>query len=294
MKQHYHFNEKRRIMKRINLILTLFFSVLTLSCSKDYNIQNSELEISQEIKDLIYFKGDESSSIVIINTQGGPVPELLRTQFDITLENINTTNLLTVNVHQSQTLNPSLFTSNEITFDQAIDYDAESIETLYNVVKYFKDQGRTVYVLGISFGAFMTQELINKKGLNVADKYLIMVGRLDINEVFWKGYSEGKAGRFINGITPVLEEQTNITDKNMSKLAAGLGQNRYTELFNALDLSNITYVYGETDQAVGKLTDAEVQFLQSKGANIIAGNGNHSDTIEEYIVQGFKEAFGIE
>ena len=286
--------EKDKIMKRINLILTLFLSVLILSCSKDDNIQNSGLEISQEIKDLIYFKGDENSSTVIINTQGGPIPELARTELDEILENVNTTNLLTVNVHQAQTLKPSLFTSNEITFNQAIDYDAESIETLYDVVKYFKDQGRTVYVLGISFGAFMTQELINKKGLNVADKYLIMVGRLDMNEVFWQGFSEGKTGGFINGISPVLEEQTDITDKNMSKLAAGLGQNRYTELFKTLDLSNITYVYGKTDQQVGKLTDSEVQFLQSKGANIIAGNGDHSDTIDDYIVQGFKEAFGIE
>jgi len=286
--------EKDKIMKRINLILTLFLSVLILSCSKDDNIQNSGLEISQEIKDLIYFKGDENSSTVIINTQGGPIPELATTELDEILENVNTTNLLTVNVHQAQTLKPSLFTSNEITFNQAIDYDAESIETLYDVVKYFKDQGRTVYVLGISFGAFMTQELINKKGLNVADKYLIMVGRLDMNEVFWQGFSEGKTGGFINGISPVLEEQTDITDKNMSKLAAGLGQNRYTELFKTLDLSNITYVYGKTDQQVGKLTDSEVQFLQSKGANIIAGNGDHSDTIDDYIVQGFKEAFGIE
>lgn len=281
-------------MNRINLILTLFLCVIVLSCSKDDNIQNSELEISQDIKNLIYYKGDESSSTVIINTQGGPMPELATTEYDEILENVNTTNLLTVNVHQTQTLNPSLFTSNEITFKQAMDYDSESIELLYNVIKYFKDQGRTVYVLGISFGAFMTQELINKKGLNVADKYLIMVGRLDMNEVFWQGFSKGKTGWFINGITPVLEEQTDITDKNMSKLAAGLGQNRYTELFNDLDLSNITYVYGKTDQQVGKLTDSEVQFLQSKGANIIAGSGDHSDTIDDYIVQGFKEGFGIE
>ena len=289
-------------MKIKQNILALFLIVLIVSScskdddtqSKDDDIQNPKFEISQEIKDLIYFRGKESSSTVIVNTQGGPIPELATTEYDEILANVNTADLLTVNVHQAQTLNPGLFTSNEITFNQAIDYDAESIEILYNVVKYFKDQGRTVYVLGISFGAFMTQELINKKGLNVADKYLIMVGRLDMNEVFWQGFSEGKTGRFENGITPILEEQDDITYKNMSKLAAGLGQNRYTELLNALDLSNITYVYGKNDQAVGKLTDAEVQFLQSKGANIIAGNGDHGDTIDDYIVQGFKEAFGIE
>lgn len=282
-------------MKRINLILTIFLSVLILSCSKDDNIQNSGLEISQEIKDLIYFEGDESSPIVIVNTQGGPIPELSTTDFNEVLENVNTANLLKVNVHQAQTLNPKLFYDNEITFDQAIDYDAQSVNTLHKVIKYFKDQGKTVYVLGISFGAFMTQELINQKGIDAADKYLIMVGRLDIDEVFWKGFSEGKKGHYENGITPILEEQSTMVDKNMSKLAAGLGRNRYTELLNSIqDFSKITYVYGKTDNAVGKLTDAEVQFLQSKGANIIVGNGDHGKTVDDYIVQGFKEAFGIE
>lgn len=117
-------------MNRINLILKIFLCVIILSCSEDDNIQSSELEISQDIKNLIYYKGDESSSTVIINTQGGPMPELATTEYDEILENVNTTNLLTVNVHQAQTLNPSLFTSNEITFNQAMDYDSESIEIL--------------------------------------------------------------------------------------------------------------------------------------------------------------------
>ncbi len=282
-------------MKQINVVLALFLSVFISSCSADDAKRTSELDISQEIKDLIYFKGDETASTVIITAQGGPMPNLATSTFDRILEPVNTANLLTVNVHQVQTLSPNLFTSNEITFDQAIDYDAESLETFYKVIKYFKDQERTVYVLGISFGAFMTQELISKKGIDVADKYLIMIGRLDLNEVFWRGFAEGKNGRFENGVTPILREQTDITAKNMNKLAAGLGKNRYTNLFNTFqDLSNITYVYGEIDQKIGKLTDSEVQFLQSKGANIIVSNKNHGETLNEYIVQGFKEAFGIE
>ena len=71
--------------------------------------------------------------------------------------------------------------------------------------------------------------------------------------------------------------------------------NRYTELFSTIgDLSNITYVYGETDEAVGGLTPAEVQFLRSKNANLLSGRGNHEDTIGEFIIQGFSDAFGIE
>lgn len=160
---------------------------------------------------------------------------------------------------------------------------------LSKVVKYF-------YVLGISFGAFKAQNLIAKKGADAADKYLIMVGRLDMNTSMWQAFSEGRLGYFENGITPLLKEEVeaNVVDRNLNKLAAGLAMNRYTELLSTLEgLSNITYVYGEMDEAVGRFTEAEIEFLQSKNVNLITGNGNYDATIDDFVLQGFNEAFGI-
>ncbi len=284
-------------MKKVNFILILVSTIFILSCHKDQHITSpaTNLHIPQEIKDLIYIQGDDNATTVLINTQGGPMPELATEEFDEILQHVNTSNLLRVNVHQAQTLHPDLFVHNDITFAQAIDYDAESIEILYKVIKYFKDQHKTVYILGISFGAFMTQELIAKKGINIADKYLIMVGRLDINGVFWQGFKEGKGGSFEHGVTPVLIDQTHTLERNMSRLAAGLGRNRYTQVLDTYqDLSKITYIYGRMDDAVGRLTDYEIQFLQSKNVRIVAGSGSHSETIDNHIIRGFKDAFGIE
>lgn len=290
---------KQYHMYKTVLILSLFIISLTSSCSKNEPTKTPEIPIgiSQEIKDLISFKGDENAPVVLINAQSGPDTKLSTDDLDGIFEIFDTTDVLAVNVHQAQTLNPSLFEGNDITFEQAINYNAESIEMLYQVVKYFKDQGRTVYVLGISFGAFITQELIVKKGVDVADKYLIMVGRLDMNDVIWQGFAEGRFGYFENGINPIVADEvgTDVTDRNLDKLAAGLSMNRYTELLNTFeDLSKITYVYGETDQAVGRLIDVEIEFLQSKNVNIIVGSGDHDETINDFIVQGFIEAFGIE
>ena len=271
-------------------ILFLFF----ISCNSDDTPATTG--ISQEIKDLIYYKGDENAPIVLINAQSGPDTELSTGEVDEIFQIFNTTDVLAVNVHQTQTLNPSLIENNDITFDTAIDFDTESVETLYKVVKYFKDQGRTVYVLGISFGAFITQELIAKKGIGIADGYLIMVGRLDLDDVVWQALSEGRLGYFENGITPIIEQEIgeDVVDRNLDRLAAGLAMNRYTTLLNKFeDLSKITYIYGEADEAVGRLTNAETDFLQSKNVNIIVGNGNHDETINDFIVQGFNEAFGI-
>jgi len=141
------------------------------------------------------------------------------------------------------------------------------------------------------------QDLIAKNGIDVADKYLIMTGRLDINNEVWQALVEGRYSYFENGVTPVIDSEPDMSlvERNYAKILAGFGMNRYTELFgNITDLSNLTYIYGATDEAVGSLTNDEVQFLMSKNTNIIAGPGNHDQTTEDYYVQGFFEAFGIE
>jgi len=95
---------------------------------------------------------------------------------------------------------------------------------------------------------------------------------------------------------PIVAQEigTDVFIRNLDKLAAGLAMNRYTETLSTFDnLSKITYIHGETDQAVGRLSDIEIEFLQSKNVNIITGSGDHDQTIDSFIVQGFNEAFGI-
>ncbi len=279
-----------------HLILIIFLLIFTFSCSNEDKQPKVVNEISEEIKNLIYFKGDENASTVLINVQSGPDTKLSTLEVDDFFETFNIKDILVANVHQAQTLNPSILEKSDITLNQAINFNTESIETLYKVIQYFKNQGRTVYVVGISFGAFITQELIAKKGIDVADKYLIMIGRLDINDIMWQGLSEGKNGFFENGITPIINSNlaSDIIERNLNRITAGLGMNRYTELFNAIEsLSNVTYIYGATDNAVGSLTSEEITFLESKNTNIIAGNGGHDETYEDFILQGLNEAFGI-
>lgn len=279
------------------LVLITFLTVTTLSCSNDDDTPPNNDGISQEIKDLIYFRGDEKASTVVVTVPGGPSTELASDLVDYFSAIFNTTDILNVTVHQAQTLNPNILEGNEMTLDQAVSFNAESIETLHQVVKYFKDEGRTVYIAGISYGAFVTQELIAEKGIDVADKYLIMTGRLDINDVMWQGLADGKNAYFENGVTPIVDAEPfdNVLNRNEARLFAGLVMNRYTQDFNSIEsLSNLTYIYGETDEAVGSLTAEEIAFLQSKNTNIITGSGGHDDIFDDYIVQGFSEAFGIE
>ncbi|WP_394746841.1 hypothetical protein [Spongiimicrobium salis] len=283
-----------------NKFLVLLVSIVTFSCSNDDDNGISPAgitEISQNIKDLIYFRGDEKAPTVLIAVPGGPSTELAIDIVDDLAQDISRPqDILTVTVHQAQTLNPNILEGNDITLDQAINVNAESVEMLSEVITYFKDQGRTVYVAGISFGAFVTQEFIAQKGIAAADDYLIITGRLDINDAMWQGLAEGKEAFFENGLTPIVDDEPSedVFNRNEARILAGLGMNRYTEQFNTIEsLSNITYIYGETDMAVGSLTAEEVAFLQSKNANILSGNGGHDSPFECFLKQGFSEAFGI-
>lgn len=281
-----------------HLMLSAFFILTMSSCSKSCD-DTPEIPdtISEEIKELIYFRGEENAPIVIINAQGGPDVNLSTDIVDLIADNIKATDVLSVNPHQGQTLNPSILYESDITLDQAAAFNTESVDILYKVTKYFKDQGRKVYVLGISFGAFVSQELIAQKGIDVADKYLIMTGRLDMNDTLWQASAEGREGGFENGVTPIVspEPHADMWERNLIRISAALGRNRYTQVFSTIDdLSILTYVYGATDEAVGRLTPEEVQFLESKNANIIAGDGGHADTFYEFFGEGVKMAFGLE
>jgi hypothetical protein len=299
------------------LLLTLF-SIFISSCSNDDDqpsitidetsdtVQDDDddddepvdliTELSQEIKDLIYYNGDEKAPTVLISIPGGPSTEFTNDIVNYIVDNFNTTDILTVNVQQAQTLNPNIVAGSDITLDQAVNINSESMETLSQVITYFKNEGRTVYVYGMSFGAFVAQELIALKGIDFADKYLIMSGRLDMNDVMWQALAEGKEGYFENGVTPIVDSDPHpdVIERNLLRMAAGLGMNRYTQVLNTIDdLSNVTYVYGSADQAVGSLTADEVAFLQSKNVNIIAGDGDHTSTFFDLGPQGLSEAFGI-
>lgn len=287
-----------RIYSLTNTVLVILFAVAILSCSNDDGEKPPIIadEISQDIEDIIYFRGDEKAPTVMITVPGGPSTELATEIVDELAQGISPQGILTVTVHQTQTLNPNILEGNDITLDQAINFNSESVETLYQVIEYFKDEGRTVYVLGFSFGAFVTQELIAQKGIDAADDYLIITGRLDINDAMWQGLAEGKNAFFENGVTPMVDDEPFVDafNRNEARMFAGLAMNRYTEQFNTIEsLSNITYIYGETDMAVGRLTVEEVAFLQSKNANILSGNGGHDLPFEGFVEQGFSEAFGI-
>lgn len=282
------------------LAITLLLVFIT-SCNNDDEVTTPIVKPFEAISDIATFHGNLDSNIVIVNTQGGPVTPLEDNTLKEFIALSQAQSALFVNVHQEQTKNPDIFKKKDITFEQAKQYDLKSVAHLKRVVEYFKKQkNKKVYVLGISFGAFMAQELIATYGIDIADGYLIIAGRLNIDKETWMPFSQGKQTKYeydTNGnyTITVLGKGTNAEERNMARLASGLGFNRYTDrLKNSTDLSKITYIYGDRDEAVGKLSVDEIQFLKGKGVKVGVSKGGSHDTAINMGVVLLKQIFNIQ
>ncbi len=273
-------------------LLLIFTSVSFTSCTSDDDsttVSNGYIKTvaPSNIEDLYQAIGPQTSDTIIVYSHGGPTEKL-----DLEdIEEPQFENYYRVYVKQAQHINTTI-SKNEITFNQAIQEDNVSTDMYYNVLKHFKDQGKIVIAMSHSLGSFIIPNVLATKP-NIADKVVIMAGRLDMPDVVWKGFRDGNLYDFPDGITPKPSTEPNQTGGSLSftRLQAGLGKNRYTTLLSEKDLKNVIYIYGEKDEAVGSLTNQEIEFLKNKGAlPITISNGDHSSMFQlEYLDNILKE-----
>ncbi len=235
--------------------------------------------IPENLKNLGYSFGNPESDFVIIYSQGGPFPHLSnwKWQKQMLSRNEEFGNYFFINSMQTQIINSNEYTQKEITFDEAKTYIESTTEILTDLVKYFKSQKKKVYLYGISHGAFIVENLIATEG-NIADGYLIIVGRLDMNDEMWQSRANNGRAVFLEDGKTIIQSKVSptIEGRNQDKLHAAKAYKRYTELLKGIDLSNMIYLYAKLDQRVGSLTIKEIEFLESAGAKLVASEGNHS------------------
>lgn len=227
--------------------------------------------------------GDAASPTVVVLAQGGPLPSLVPTE-ELTgrLGVLDLEQVLLVHVHQAQTIDPVAFAAGDITFEEARAAGSRSVAMFAAVVDHFREQGKRVYVAGISFGAFVVQELLATRG-NVAEGYLLVTGRIDMPEGIWTEFAAGRTAGFARGVEIVKHPGGEaarggadaVFHRNSARLAAGLGHHRYSERLAGVGMANVVYVFAALDEQVGRLSEAELAFLAERGAEVIEHDGGH-------------------
>ncbi len=260
-------------------------ALVVKSLLKNEDIKIEYEDIPESLINSGYSFGNPDSDTVIINIDGGPKNNLgtyrFELRYSITAE-IDKNNYFLINMRESQTLHPEETEQEEISWEQAKNYNEKTVKTLYGLITYFKSQNKKVYVVGGSYGSLVGLKSIVDHN-NIADRYLLMVGRLDMTKEISEAYSKGFEANFeSDAVTPIIGEKSdNVYTVNMRKIAAAINRDeKYTELLKNTDLSNLIYIYIENDQRVGKLTESEIEFLESKNAKVVSVKGKHGNWTE--------------
>ncbi len=270
--------------KSITLGNAIQFYQLGFLPSKPY----SETQIPNDTTKLFIAQGSWENNTAFVYVQGGPDIDLQINEKDALHLMPNADKLLKIYPVQSQILNPDLLIANPIlTAEQSANENAISAEILNRTVSYLKDKGKKVFLIGHSYGSSICLEYLNSKK-NLTDKTLIMGLDLDEDISSWNQLNTGEYIRWENGEKPVSKTVFGWVPKdypiknsfdrfadNLTALVKSNMQKNYTKLLKQSDFDKLISVYAKNDEANGRKSKKEIEFLKSKKVTVVELEGNH-------------------
>jgi|GEM_PF-1524033 len=275
------------------LFLSLLLLVIISSCSEDDTgidktndttditgqvIENPEYEptqLSEDTTELFDERGNKESDTVWIYEQGGPHENFGR----IAMDNLpNHNNYHKILVQQAQIYNSSLYhttlSNNELMSELDI-----SVEMLHRVINYFKSRGKTLIVIGHSFGSWLIMRYLAKHDSQSIDKLVLSGCRINIEISIANALINRQVYYYPNGNPPPIhdpdQQLSQFMDPIESRLAAMIFVDRYAEKLSDVALSNTMFACSIDDIRVGRLNQSEIDFLISKDVTVLQTDGGH-------------------
>ena len=244
-------------------------------------------ELPQDTLALFETEGSSTLDSVFIYVQGGPMLSLTGRYNDPLSKLPDHHRFLKVYTYQTQMLHPELVvTTPYMNSNQALYEMSQNSEILHRTIKYFKDRGKAVYIIGHSFGLSISMDYLSRYG-NEADHVFMMGGHFDADVrnfdrkpgmfVRWKNGEEPYLRDFYRGITdefPVKDLLNNVFE-NVDALVHYPRLRRFTALLKDTDLTNVTYVHARFEEASGRSSEEELLFARGQGMNVLESFGDH-------------------
>ena len=162
---------------------------------------------------------------------------------------------------------------------------------LEHAVDHFKNEGKTVFVLGHSYGAFVIQNYLANYE-SKADNYGIVSGRINPSKEAQESFLKGINGNFENGTTFVSQNGRDFSQfpksdltyyQSRQLLKAAIAEVSFLESLIDVDMSNMIYVYNPADEQVGGMNNEEINFLKIKGVQLYETEHPHSRSIYGFV-----------
>lgn len=238
---------------------------------------------------------DLDSSKVLIVLQGGPRNYLYFERDGRTLARYlpGYGDYHVVYLHQSQTLNPDMFAlGDRFSLEDARAARTATTDMLKRAILHFKSQGKTVVVVGHSYGAFIIVDYLSNRDAG-ADQYIVSAGRISVPRDMVEDHKRGWSSEFeADGITYIPASMPAFTpEETMERgayrvralLKAAYGEPQYAENLRSRNLEKVSFISGRSDQSVGTLTQEEKSVLEMQGAHVFCVEGGHSDVYKRMI-----------
>ncbi|HAS44004.1 MAG TPA: hypothetical protein DCS93_26235 [Microscillaceae bacterium] len=245
-------------------------------------------KLPSDITELFIAKGNWNQDTAYVYVQGGPALQLNIHRKDALHLMPQSEKLLKIYPKQAQMVNPRMLVATPtLTQEQSKVENAHSVEILDRVLKHLTQQGKTVFLIGHSYGASICMEYLNTQK-KLADKVVLM--GLDLNEDIssWNKLKSGEYIRWKNGVTPYAKqvfswvpadypkkEAFNQVTDNLTSLIKSNMQKNYLKLLSQKTFAQLVSIYAENDEANGRKSAKEITFLRSKGTVVVSTKGNH-------------------
>lgn len=261
-------------------------------------------EIPKDTLKLFKRFGDMNNKNAFVYVQGGPMLRHIIHDNDALNLLPNSEQLLKIYPMQAAMLNPEMVVSiPKLTPEQSDFENIQSAEILHRVISYLKTQGKTVYLIGHSYGASIVMEYLNKHP-SQADKIALMGKDFDEDMRSYEGLKSGMYIRWKDGEEPVLkpffrdmsesfikEYKLNYVADNLTMMVKTHSAKRFTELLKDKDLSHVFFVHARFDEANGRVHEKELQFLRSKGVTTVETYGDHHSMLTKQFMKGVYDYF---
>lgn len=200
----------------------------------------------------------------------------------------NHENLLKVYPYQSLMFNPTAVAARPtLTDEQGIFEHDQCVEILHRTIEHLKGKGKTVFVIGHSYGAAICREYLQDKPL-LADRVVLMGYELDEDMRSFQNTERGQFIRWEDGEKPFVksffegipndfpnkDRYDDIID-NLNAILKPHAEKRFTQLLKDKDLSKVILIHARFDEANGRISESDLEFLNKKNVPTIETFGDH-------------------